>query len=306
MGADDARKLFVGGLADSIDEAALRDIFEGSGQAVADVHVPRDRESGRPRGFAFVSFASADAAEAARQAVDGLVHGGRAISVRRFSQDGPRRAPGERAPRPDDRTVFVGKLPYDTTTEEVEALFVEHELGPVARVSLPIGPDGRPRGFGFVTLESPEAAVGAVERLAGAQVRGRTIVVTPAQPRGKGGPPPGSGEPSGRFEGSGRTEAGRGGGRFGGPGFGGPGFGGPGFGGPGTPPRYEPDPGGAPAFDGFHGRSPSGPPPGTDEGSGRRDKKERKKEKKKRAPERAPKRERGGAGTWHRWERDDD
>jgi len=43
-----------------------------------------------------------------------------------------------------------------------------------------------------------------------------------------------------------------------------------------------------------------------DEGSGRRDEKKRKKEKKKRAPERAPKRERGGAGTWHRWERDDD
>lgn len=294
MGADDARKLFVGGLADSIDEAALRDIFEGSGQAVADVHVPRDRESGRPRGFAFVSFASADAAEAARQAVDGLVHGGRTISVRRFSQEGPRRGPGERAPRADDRTVFVGKLPYEATTEEVEALFVEHELGPVARVSLPVGPDGRPRGFGFVTLDSSEAAAAAVERLAGAQVRGRTIMVTPAQPRGKGGPPPGPSDSAGRFEGPGRTEPGRGSARFGGP--------------PSArPPRYDFDPGEASeVHDGFPGRLASGPPPGMDEGSGRRDEKKRKKEKKKRAPERAPKRERGGAGTWHRWERDDD
>lgn len=291
MGADDARKLFVGGLADSIDEAALRDIFEGSGQTVADVHVPRDRESGRPRGFAFVSFADADAAEAARRAVDGLVHGGRAISVRRFSQEGPRRQGSERPPRADDRTVFVGKLPYDASIEEVEALFVEHELGPVARVSLPVGPDGRPRGFGFVTLDTSEAATAAVDRLARAQLRGRTLVVTPAQPRGKGGPPaPGGGDAPGRFEGS------RGAPRFGGA-----------SGGP-RPPRYEGEPGEPPdGIEDFHGGFQAAPPPAQgDEGAGRRDDKKRKKEKKKRAPERAPKRERGGAGTWHRWERDDD
>src|SRR5690606_1049719 len=123
----------------------------------------------------------------ARRAIDGLVHGGRPISVRRFSQDGPRRSPAERPSRRDDRTVFVGKLPYGATPEEVEELFTTQELGPVVRVSLPTGPDGRPRGFGFVTLESAEAAVAAVERLSGAQLHGRTLVVTPAQPKGKPG-----------------------------------------------------------------------------------------------------------------------
>lgn len=293
MGADDARKLFVGGLSDSITEDALRDIFEGSGQAVADVHVPRDRESGRPRGFAFVTFATADAAELARQAVDGAVHGGRSISVRRFSQEGPRRSPSDRPQRADDRTVFVGKLPYDASPEEVEALFVSHDLGPVARVSLPTGPDGRPRGFGFVTLETPEAAAAAVERLARAQLRGRSLVVTPAQPRGKSGP-------------SGPREGGEG--SFRGDSMRGPRFGG-------GPPR-------TPRFDDFRaddvppsrhldddfdvGRDSLPPLQAGDEGLGRRDDKKRKKDKKKRAPERSPRRERGGAGTWHRWESDDD
>lgn len=292
MGADDARKLFVGGLADSVTEETLRDIFEGSGQAVADIHVPRDRESGRPRGFAFVTFTSADAAETARRAIDGLVHGGRSISVRPFSQEGPRRSPAERQPRGDDRTMFVGKLPYDATVEEVEELFVAHDLGPVARISLPTGPDGRPRGFGFVTLESAEAAAAAVERLGRAQLRGRALVVTPAQPKGKSGSRDGE---SSRVEGAPRPD-GRGGGRFGAPRF--------------EAPRFdaaEEGPRRATPFEGHGGEGGSPPLHLDEEGSGRRDDKKRgKKEKKKRSPERAARRERGGAGTWHRWERDDD
>jgi RNA recognition motif-containing protein len=289
MGADDARKLFVGGLSDSITEDILRDIFEGSGQVVADVHVPRDRESGRPRGFAFVTFATPDAAELARQAVDGAVHGGRPISVRRFSQEGPRRTASDRPPRADDRTVFVGKLPYDASIEEVEALFVSHDLGPVARVSLPTGPDGRPRGFGFVTLDSAEAATAAVDRLSRAQLRGRSLVVTPAQPRGKAGP-------GGREPGEApRSDMGR------------PA---PRFGGPPRAPRFDDvrhearDEGGI--EEDFDASPDSLPPLAAGEEGPRRDDKKRKKDKKKRAPEKSPRRERGGASTWHRWERDDD
>lgn len=298
MGADDARKLFVGGLSDSITEEILREIFEGSGQAVADVHVPRDRESGRPRGFAFVTFATPEAADSARQAVDGAMHGGRPISVRRFSQEGPRRTPSERPPRTDDRTVFVGKLPYDASIEEVEALFVSHELGPVARVSLPTGPDGRPRGFGFVTLDSAEAASAAVDRLSRAQLRGRSLVVTPAQPRGKTGPGPRDG-----MEGSGRPD-------LGGRGDLGPrqdaGRPGPRFGGPPRPPRFDEGREAPGRDEEFEGSAESLPPLAAGDDGARRDDKKRKKDKKKRAPERNPRRERGGASTWHRWEPDDD
>lgn len=298
MGADDARKLFVGGLSDSITEDTLRDLFEGSGQSVADVHVPRDRESGRPRGFAFVTFDSPDAAELARRAVDGVVHSGRSISVRRFSQEGPRRAPSERPPRAEDRTLFVGKLPYDATTEEVEALFRSHDVAPVERVSLPTGPDGRPRGFGFVTLESAEAANAALEKLAGSQLRGRSLVVTLAQPRGKSGP---AGRDGGREggEAQARVDAGRGsGGRFGAA--------------PSRVPRPSeirqyPIDSAVPEDDDFEGgvEQVASTSPG-EEGPGRRDDKKRKKDKKKRSSERSSRRERGGAGTWHRWESDDD
>src|SRR5262245_40342647 len=60
MGAEDARKLFVGGLSDSVTEEDLRALFESTGLGVIDVNVPRDRESGRPRGFGFVTLVSAE------------------------------------------------------------------------------------------------------------------------------------------------------------------------------------------------------------------------------------------------------
>ncbi len=199
MGAEDARKLFVGGLSDSVTEEDLRALFESTGLGVIDVNVPRDRESGRPRGFGFVTLVSAEAAEDARARLDGSIQAGRPISVRRFAQDA-RRGPAEQRPqRADDRTVFLGKLPYDATPEEVGALFKQYDAGTAQRVTLPIGPDGRPRGFGVVTHESAEAAATALERLSGAQLRGRQLVVTPAQPRGQGGGPRDGGPRDGGF-----------------------------------------------------------------------------------------------------------
>jgi RNA recognition motif-containing protein len=189
MGADDARKLFVGGLSDSLTEQDLRTIFEGAGLGVVDVNVPRDRESGRPRGFGFVTLATVEAADAARAKLDGSLQAGRPMSVRRFAQDATRRASAERPARADDRTVFLGKLPYDATADEIGALFQQYDAGTVERVTLPVAPDGRPRGFGFVTLESPEAVALALDRLARAQLRGRQLVVTAAQPRGREGAP---------------------------------------------------------------------------------------------------------------------
>ena len=64
MATEDARKLFVAGLPDSITEDALREIFEATGGKVTDVSLPRDRATGRVRGFGFVTFASPEEAAA--------------------------------------------------------------------------------------------------------------------------------------------------------------------------------------------------------------------------------------------------
>lgn len=228
MANEDSRKLFVAGLPDSITEDVLTQLFEATGGTVSEISLPKDRLTGRPRGFGFVTLATAEQAEMARESLDGSIQAGKSISVRPFQAEPPKR--GEGAPRgregregggghqqAADRTLYVGNLPYDVTQEEVESLF--NGSAEVARIHLPMDADGRPRGFGFVTMGSADGARDAVETLRGAELRGRRLVINLAHPKGERPPP--------------REFAGGGGG-FGGGGGGGGGFGGGGggFGGP--------------------------------------------------------------------------
>ncbi|HLV21670.1 MAG TPA: RNA-binding protein [Polyangiaceae bacterium] len=192
MSQEDASKLFVAGLPDSINEEVLRQLFEATGGTVVNVSLPKDRATGRPRGFGFVTLASPEQAQSARGELDGSLQAGRPISVRPFQAEPPRRSEGrsDAGPSPssssEDRTVYVGNLPYDISQDEVQALFADNGAGPVARVHLPVGQDGRPRGFGFVTLSTAEAASAAVTALRNVEVRGRRLMINIANPRGSG------------------------------------------------------------------------------------------------------------------------
>jgi RNA recognition motif-containing protein len=48
------------------------------------------------------------------------------------------------------------------TQQEIETLISGTNAGPVARVHLPTDPEGRKRGFGFVTMGTAEGAKGAI------------------------------------------------------------------------------------------------------------------------------------------------
>ncbi len=183
MATEEGSKLFIGGLPDVITESVLRQLFEAAGGTVVDVTLPKDRNTGRPRGFGFVTLSSPNEASVALESLDGSMQSGRPISVRPFNADAPR--PGAAtggAPRNDERTLYVGNLPYDASKEEVEALVAQ--VGPVVRVHLPVGVDGRPRGFGFVTTGSTDVARQAVDELRDTGLRGRRLSISIAQPRG--------------------------------------------------------------------------------------------------------------------------
>lgn len=74
------KKLYVGNIPFSTTEDELRSLFEQHG-TVESVAVITDRETGRPRGFAFVEMGDAAAAEAAIQRLDGSQLGGRSLRV---------------------------------------------------------------------------------------------------------------------------------------------------------------------------------------------------------------------------------
>ena len=78
--------------------------------------------------------------------------------------------------------LYVGNLAYTTSETDLNTLFSEH--GNVVEVSLPMDREsGRPRGFGFVTMVSPEAAQAAILALNGKEIGGRALTVNEARPR---------------------------------------------------------------------------------------------------------------------------
>ena len=73
-------KLFVGNISFETTETELRTMFEPFG-AISDVKVVTDRETGRPRGFAFIEMSNSGEATKAITALQGTQMAGRALTV---------------------------------------------------------------------------------------------------------------------------------------------------------------------------------------------------------------------------------
>lgn len=73
-------KIYVGNLSYSVSKETLEGTFAQHG-SVEDVYIPTDRETGRPRGFAFVAMPNDGEAQAAIEALNGTDLEGRAMNV---------------------------------------------------------------------------------------------------------------------------------------------------------------------------------------------------------------------------------
>ena len=82
-------KIFVGNLSYEATEQDLHDLFSADGRQVERVSIVTDRDTGRPRGFAFVEMANDSDASAAISALDGRELLGRALRVNE-AHDRPR------------------------------------------------------------------------------------------------------------------------------------------------------------------------------------------------------------------------
>ncbi len=83
-------KLYVGNIPSETTEDELRAAFSADGRTVKEIVIPVDRQSGSPRGFAFVELSSEEEAQAAMQALDGTDLGGREIKVYEARERTPR------------------------------------------------------------------------------------------------------------------------------------------------------------------------------------------------------------------------
>lgn len=180
-------KIFVGNLPWSVDSAELAELLKDAGD-VTMVEVIYDRQTGRSRGFAFVTMANQADADEAVEKFNGYEYQGRTLRV----NSGPAPPKDSFAPRGGFRNekpsgnfnssnrVFVGNLPWGADELSLEQLFSDHGKVVEARVVYD-RETGRSRGFGFVTLSSPQEIEKAISSLDGSDMDGRQIKVTVAE-----------------------------------------------------------------------------------------------------------------------------
>jgi RNA recognition motif-containing protein len=144
-----AVRLFVGNLSYGTTEADLRTYF-GAVAPPSQVVLPVDRETGRPRGFAFVEFQDRAHAEQAIQQFNGQVFNGRplAVSEARAREAGgapPGPRPGGFGPRPPSSFGGGPPRPFDPNAP------------PAAARSRNFGPDAKPQRGGSAKAKKKES-----------------------------------------------------------------------------------------------------------------------------------------------------
>jgi RNA recognition motif-containing protein len=87
--ANPGTNLFVTGIHPRLSEAEVTQLFEKYGE-VEKCNIMRDPHSGDSRGFGFVKMVTADAAEAAREGLQGMIHEGRTLSIEKARRARPR------------------------------------------------------------------------------------------------------------------------------------------------------------------------------------------------------------------------
>ncbi|XP_008789424.1 31 kDa ribonucleoprotein, chloroplastic [Phoenix dactylifera] len=165
-------KLYFGNLPYNCDSAQLAGIIQQYANPEM-VEVLYDRDTGRSRGFAFVTMSSVEDCEAVIQNLDGSQYSGRTLRVN-FS-DKPK--PKEPLYPETDYKLFVGNLSWSVTSESLTQVFQDYGNVVGARV-LYDGDSGRSRGYGFVCYSTKEEMDAALQYLNGAELEGRAMRVS--------------------------------------------------------------------------------------------------------------------------------
>ena len=169
-----------GTLSWGVTNDSLADVFNQ--YDASDVTVVTDMNTGRSRGFGFVTVPSSAVADEAIAALDGADVDGRAIrvNVSVAREDRPQRAPRDGGARRgydfDGRKVYFGNLSWGMDHLDLQDLCGEFGTVEDARL-ITDRETNRSRGFGFVTMSTVAEAEEVVNQLNGQDVDGRVLRV---------------------------------------------------------------------------------------------------------------------------------
>lgn len=168
-------KLYFGNLPYSVDSAQLAAIIQDYGSPEL-IEVLYHRETGKSRGFAFVTMSSVEDCNAVIENLDGREYLGRTLRVN-FS-DKPK--PKEPLYPETEHKLFVGNLSWSVTSESLTEAFQEYGNVVGARV-LYDGETGRSRGYGFVCYSTESEMETALSSMNGVELEGRAMRVSLAE-----------------------------------------------------------------------------------------------------------------------------
>jgi polyadenylate-binding protein len=168
--------IFIKNLDELIDNKALHDTFAAFGNVLS-CKVATD-EHGRSKGYGFVHYETAEAADNAIKAVNGMLLNDKKVYVGHHI---PRK---ERQSKLDEMkahftNLYVKNIDPEVTQEEFEELFTS--LGRVTSALISVDEEGKSKGFGFVNYEKHEEAQKAVDELHDTDFKGKKLFVARAQ-----------------------------------------------------------------------------------------------------------------------------
>eukprot|EP00929_Paragymnodinium_shiwhaense_P103458 TRINITY_DN6698_c0_g1_i2.p1 TRINITY_DN6698_c0_g1~~TRINITY_DN6698_c0_g1_i2.p1 ORF type:complete len:707 (-),score=194.25 TRINITY_DN6698_c0_g1_i2:235-2355(-) len=191
--AEEVFKVFVGGLPYACTEDVLQKDFSECGK-IQDLVMPKEAETGRSRGIAFITFETQAGMEAALK-YDGSDYGGRAIKVKKDEKRkgkgkggkdkdmGKGKAKGKKGGKAGSaHSVVIKGLSYEASEDDLRTLFKSCGSGPTNVKLLMDANTGRSRGTAFVDFDG-ESGVEAALKLNDTPFKGRSFYVNYSQPR---------------------------------------------------------------------------------------------------------------------------
>ncbi|KAJ4403678.1 Protein phosphatase PP2A regulatory subunit B [Didymella pomorum] len=168
--------VFIKNLDHAIDNKALHDTFAAFGNILS-CKVAQD-EMGNSKGYGFVHYETAEAANNAIKHVNGMLLNEKKVFVGHHIPKKERMSKFEEM-KANFTNIYVKNIDLDVTDDEFRELFEKH--GDITSASIARDDQGKSRGFGFVNYVKHEAAAAAVDSLNDTDFKGQKLYVGRAQ-----------------------------------------------------------------------------------------------------------------------------
>lgn len=168
--------VFIKNLDNAIDNKALHDTFAAFGNILS-CKVAQD-EFGNSKGYGFVHYETAEAANNAIKHVNGMLLNDKKVFVGHHISKKDRQSKFEEM-KANFTNIYVKNLDQEISDDEFRTMF--EKFGEITSATLSHDQEGKSRGFGFVNYSTHESAQAAVDEMNDKDIKGQKLYVGRAQ-----------------------------------------------------------------------------------------------------------------------------